>query len=98
VIIWGCSGTSPGTPLAPGLTLPLNLDACSTASLNLLNSRFFVSFYGTLDGNGIGAASFLLPYFRYRGDLPGHFAALILDSQSLAFKSVTNPVGILLAR
>lgn len=98
VIVWGCSGTSPGTPLAPGLTLPLNLDGCSTLSLNLINSRYFQAFSATLDADGIGRASFLLPGVAYRGDVPGHFAGLLLDGQTFAFKAVTNPVGILLAR
>lgn len=98
VIVWGCSGTSPGTPLAPGVTLPLNLDGCSTLGLNLVNSLYFDAFSAVLDADGIGRATFQLPFVRYRGDVPGHFAGLLLDGQTFAFKAVTNPVGILLAR
>ncbi len=53
--VFGVSGTSPGTPLAPGLTLPLNVDALTLFSLNAASGPVFVNTLGLLDGAGKSA-------------------------------------------
>ena len=95
LIAWSGSGTSPGVPLAPGVTLPLNPDALTTLGLDGLNGPVFGGFLGVLDAQGLGRATFTLP--------PGvallvgqtHFAAVLLGNPQL-FSDVTNPIGLLL--
>lgn len=40
LFVWGVTGTSPGTPLAPGVTLPLNWDASTDFGLTLFGTTF----------------------------------------------------------
>ncbi len=98
IILWGCAGTNPGTPLGNGLLLPLNLDACSGFSIGLQNTTAFANFFGHLGPYGIGQATFDLRGLPYQADLPGHFAAAILDPQSTRFTRVSNPVSIRVVR
>ncbi|MBK9129923.1 MAG: hypothetical protein IPM13_19415 [Phycisphaerales bacterium] len=95
LLVWGCSGTSPGTPIA-GHLLPLNLDACTNLSLGWRGP--FATFVGSLDSQGIGRPSFVLFGVPYVGDIPGHFAALIWDAAGFAILDVSNAVGIDITR
>lgn len=95
LLVWGCSGTSPGTPIA-GRVLPLNLDACSNLSLGWRGP--FATFVGNLDSQGVGRPSFVLLGVPYVGDIPGHFAALIWDAAGFAILDVSNAVRIDITR
>jgi len=94
LILIGCTGTTPGTIIAPGLTLPLNLDACSTAAYGLVNSPLLQAFLGTLDSNGHGRATLKVPAKSFRGTLETHMAAVIFDRVSGQFRAVTNAVQL----
>lgn len=93
LIAWGCSGTAPGTPLAPGITVPLNQDFCTQLGLAAVNGAWFQNFLGVLDAQGLGRATFQLPANSGLLASTGHFAALLVDPV-LGFAAVTNPVGI----
>ena len=95
LIVWGCSGTSPGTTLAPGLTVPINQDFCTQLGLAWVNSSIMVNFLGTLDAQGLGQGTFTLPPNSGFAVTPGHFAAVLVDP-ALGFAAVSNPVSILL--
>jgi hypothetical protein len=95
LIAWGGSGTAPGAPLAPGLTLPLNPDGLTTLGLDALNGPVFGSFLGVLDAQGIGRATFTLPPGLGLGSGPTHFAGVLLGNPQL-FQAVTNPVTLTL--
>ena len=60
-VLGGVSGWSPGLPLAPGLTVPVNYDGVSAALLSLMNSPLFVNAFSTLDGNGRARATLNMP-------------------------------------
>lgn len=51
------SGTTPGTPLPGGGTLPLNWDLLTDFVLAYANQAFFTDFRGVLDGSGIAIAT-----------------------------------------
>jgi len=93
LLVWGCSGTNPGTPIGSGLVVPLNQDYCTAFSLADLNGSVFVQSFGVLDANGHGNAEFRWP--PGLGPLPmtGHFAAVLIDSTP-AFSAVTPPIAI----
>jgi hypothetical protein len=95
LIVWGCSGTAPGTTIAPGLTVPINQDFCTQLGLSATNGPWFQSFFGVLDPQGLGRATFALPPASGLGALQGHFAALLVDPV-LGFSDVSNPVAITL--
>lgn len=95
LIVWGCSGTSPGTTLAPGLTVPINQDFCTQLGLAWVNSPIMMNFLGTLDAQGLGQGTFTLPPNSGLAVTPGHFAAVLVDPV-LGFSAVSNPVSILL--
>lgn len=96
LIAWTGSGTSPGVPLGPGITLPLNPDALTTIGLDGLNGPVFGGFLGLLDAQGIGRATFTLPPGAGLGLGQTHFAGVLLGDTQL-FTAVTNPIGLLLA-
>jgi len=60
-VLGGVSGSVPGLSLAPGLTVPVNYDGVSAALLTLMNTPLFVNAFATLDGNGTGRASLVMP-------------------------------------
>lgn len=92
LVVWGCSGTSPGTPITPSLTVPLNRDFCTDLGLLALNGAWFGNFFGTIDSQGLGRATFSLPANTGLMATPGHFAAMLIDASG--FSAVTNPVVI----
>ncbi len=91
LIAWSCSGTTPGTTLAPGVTVPLNQDLCTNLGLALLNGAIFQQFWGSLDAQGIGRATFAWPAGLGIQPLNSHFAAVLLDATP-AFVGATNAV------
>jgi len=93
LIAWGCSGITPGTPIAPGLQIPLNQDIYTQLGLGAINGPWFQAFLGTLDQDGLGRATFALPPAAGLWPSAGHFAALLVDPQ-VGFSAVTNPVAI----
>jgi hypothetical protein len=60
-IFGSATGTSPGIPLAPGVTLPLNFDAYFNLTLTNPSAGIYTSFIGFLDVNGKGTAALTLP-------------------------------------
>jgi hypothetical protein len=93
VIVWGCSGTSPGTNVAPGITVPLNQDPCTQLGLAALNSPVFAAFFGTLDASGVGYATLNWPPALPVGPFTSNFAALLIDS-SPQFVATTNAIAV----
>lgn len=91
-LVWGCTGTTPGTPLPGGLTVPLNQDFCTSFSLANYNGPIFVQSFAPLDARGHGYAEFRWP--AGLGPLPisGHFAAVLIDGTR--FSGATAPIAI----
>lgn len=92
LILLGCSGTVPGTPLTAKRTLPLNADACSELWFSAIGTPLLSSFFGTIDSNGKGRANLVLPGSLTTATLDAHFAAIVFDSKTGAIKNVTNAV------
>jgi hypothetical protein len=92
LILLGCSGTAPGTPLTPKRTLPLNIDACSQVWFSAIGTPILSTFFGTIDANGKGRASLVLPSGLTTATLDAHFAAIVFDSSNGVVINVTNPV------
>ena len=65
------SGTSPGTPLPGGLTLPLNNDGYFQFTRMTPNSAFLSNSLGTLDGQGRATVTFT-PNRRFIGEAVHH--------------------------
>ena len=93
LIAWTGSGTNPGIQLSPGLTLPLNFDALTQASLDGLNGAIFGAFFGLLDAQGVGQAQFTLPPSAAIPTGTTHFAAALLG-QSPLFTAVSNAIEL----
>ncbi|MBL8722773.1 MAG: hypothetical protein JNK49_01940 [Planctomycetes bacterium] len=55
------SGTQPGLPLGPGVTLPLGLDAYTMFTAQHPNSPILAGFLGNLNAQGLGTARLQLP-------------------------------------
>lgn len=86
VLLAGLSGTTPGTLLPGGsATLPLNLDALSSLSIDPSASAVFANFLGVLSTAGTANAKLILPkvpgtaglkvYFAYALANPWNFAS-----------------------
>ncbi|HEX5051639.1 MAG TPA: M64 family metallopeptidase [Planctomycetota bacterium] len=95
LIAWTASGTSPGVPLSPTVTLPLNPDSLTQIGLGNLNSPILGQFLGILDAQGLGHATFALPPTSGLGPMQTHFAAVLLGATEL-FSAATNPVELVL--
>jgi hypothetical protein len=95
LIAWTGSGTTPGTPLAPGLVLPLNVDGLTQLGLDSLNGPIFGGFLGLLNAQGIGQAQFTLPPSTAIPTGTTHFASVLLGSTTL-FTAVSNPIELTL--
>jgi hypothetical protein len=97
VLTGGLSGTSPGLPVAPGYTLPLNYDGLVLLLLNVANSPLFGNSVGFLDPAGGSLAVFSAPPGLLTG-VAGqtiHFAGFALDA-GFHFAFTTNAVGLLI--
>jgi hypothetical protein len=93
LVAWTASGTTPGLPLAPGVTLPLNFDPLTQFGLDHLNGPMFGGFLGLLDALGRGQATFTLPPNLPLPPGSTHFAAVLLGSTEL-FAAATNAVAL----
>ena len=96
LVLGTLSGTSPGTQVAPGLTLPLNWDGLTTGLLDAVNTPLLVNGFGSLDQNGTAQAKFNLP--PGLGLLSGktiHWSALGATPAS-QFLFVTNASALVL--
>ena len=61
LLMGSASGTSPGLPVAPGVTLPLNFDGYLSFSVTYANLTPFTNSFGILDGAGQATAGWALP-------------------------------------
>ncbi|MHC4261599.1 MAG: hypothetical protein ACYSWX_03690 [Planctomycetota bacterium] len=98
LVVYGFGGSAPGTPLGGGLTLPVNLDALATLSIQLANTGPFSNTLGTLDADGKGNGQLILPS-GITPSLAGSqidFAALTVNPFTAGVTSVTNNGTILL--
>ncbi len=92
-LVGSLSGTSPGTPLPGGGTIPLNRDALTDYILSNYNNPVFVDFRGTLDADG-RALAFL--------DAPGPVPLAVGRIMNFAFTTLgpfdlqSNPVGVVI--
>lgn len=78
LILGSLSGTTPGLPLAPGVTLPLNLDAYTNLLLSS-GSLVLSPANGFLDANGRAASTLTLPSLpNVVGPITVHHAYLAL--------------------
>ncbi|MEM7205492.1 MAG: M64 family metallopeptidase [Planctomycetota bacterium] len=95
LLLWGCSGTTPGTPL-PGtsLTLPLNFDLCTQVGLSLVNTLVFTQWFGPTDGAGIGEPIMIAFGLPYVGDVDTDLAAVVFDPALSSPMAVTPPVRL----
>ncbi|MCC6782653.1 MAG: FG-GAP repeat protein [Planctomycetes bacterium] len=73
LVLGSLSGIAPGTPLG-AVTLPLNLDPYSVASIGGLNLPPFVQSFGVLDAGGRASAAFVVSPALFTG-----LAGLTLD-------------------
>jgi len=93
LIAWGGAGTSPGTNLAPGVQLPLNIDPLTQLTLDGLNGPVFGQFLGVLDPQGRAQATFTLPPSVAIPTGTTHFATVLLGSTQL-FTAASNAVEL----
>ena len=89
LIAWTGSGTAPGTTLAPGVVLPLNVDPLTQLGLDGLNGPVFGQFLGVLDAQGRAQATFTLPPSAAIPTGPTHFATVLLGATQL-FSATSN--------
>ncbi|MGE3175337.1 MAG: hypothetical protein AB7O97_22120 [Planctomycetota bacterium] len=61
ILLPGISGTSPGTPWAPGFHIPLNLDFLTDIVLSAPNNPLLAGGAGTFDAQGNANATLLVP-------------------------------------
>ena len=89
------SGTSPGTDLGNGLTVPLNWDSFTDWTVRNVNGPALNNFSGTLDANGFATAVLdtLGPVSASYSGLTAHFAFVLL--KPLDFVSNAIPVLLL---
>lgn len=98
ILLGSATGTSPGTPLPGGETLPISWDLLTTLNAALLNTPLFDDFLGALNASGVAKA-----VLDTQGPLgPGimglnlHFAYAV-DTGGYAF-APSNPVSITIVR
>lgn len=88
LLLGSFTGSSPGLTLAPGVVLPLNMDALLSAMLLLPNSPSFVNTMGTIDATGRADSTVIVP--------PGElFPALIgwqLKFAHVVFDTFGSPI------
>ena len=99
IVLASLTGTSPGIPLAPGITLPLAYDTMTWVSAFLAGGAPFLRSLGTAPPGGSVKPAFspgpgILPAALAGMDL--HFATAIFAPVGLAPAGVTNPVKIYL--
>ena len=87
-ILGSATGTSPGTPLPSGETLPLNWDVFTNLVLGLMNTGPFQGFLGKLNGAGQAQAAFVLPGGTGLTGLKLYFAFALHSPWDLASNAV----------
>lgn len=97
LILGSLSGTTPGLPLAPGVTLPLNLDSYTNLLLSS-GSLVLAPANGFLDVNGRASAVLTLPSLpAVVGPLTVHHAFLALGIfPVISVDFASNPVALVL--
>ena len=93
LIVWGGSGTMPGTTLSPTVQLPLNIDPLTQATLGGLNGPIFGQFLGVLDAQGRAQATFALPPSSVIPTGTTHFATVLLGATQL-FTDASNAISL----
>ncbi|HET6201603.1 MAG TPA: hypothetical protein VFI25_02235 [Planctomycetota bacterium] len=95
LVVGGMSGSSPGTALPGGLTLPVNADWTTTLFLQAANTPSLPSFFGGLDGTGRAVAGPVVsgPLDPSAVGATFTFAFLLVGP----FDFVSNPVGVSVA-
>jgi hypothetical protein len=93
LLVWGASGTAPGTPLTPSLTVPINQDFLTQLGLGAVNGSWFPGFLGQLDAGGMGRAHLVLPGNPGLTAMQTHFAGVLVDPV-LGFSAVTNAIAL----
>jgi len=86
------SGTSPGLPLAPGLTLPLNFDALTAFALTS-GLVYFRNAVGGLDTNGQGALNLRMPGNPALKGVTVYFAGATFTLEN-GFRAVSPPLTV----
>ncbi|MFN3241068.1 MAG: choice-of-anchor tandem repeat NxxGxxAF-containing protein [Planctomycetota bacterium] len=96
-VLGSTSGSYPGTvlPAFGPLTIPLNFDAYTSATITLFNTTAYGNTLGFTDGSGRATATFQLPAGAY-GLPPGlyHHAVVGLDPVTLAETFVGGPSAV----
>jgi uncharacterized repeat protein (TIGR01451 family) len=92
LIVWGASGTSPGTTVAPGITVPINQDPVTELGLGATNGAVLQQFFGTLDAGGVGHATLQWPAGIAMLPMASNFAAVLLDANG--FVGATNAIAV----
>jgi len=91
LLMGSVSGTSPGTPLPGGLTLPVNWDLFSNLIFSLLNTPFYSNFFGVMDMEGHSVAQVNLP-----GLMPSAIGVVMYFAYCTGnpFDFVSNPIEL----
>lgn len=96
-ILGSAAGTWPGTPIGPGIVLPLNIDSYFFHTALFPNTLPLVASTGLIDPSGLGGGEFLLPPGLGKG-LAGttlHHAAVVFHpSPPWAPAWTTEAVGV----
>lgn len=61
MLLGSVSGTAPGLPILPNITIPLNYDIYTDFTVAFPNSGVLNNSFGTLDGQGMATAKFNMP-------------------------------------
>ena len=79
--------------VAPGeLVALMGPSGCGKSTLLNIIGGLLAADSGTIDANGKGRASLVLPGGLTTATLDAHFAAIVFDSSNGVVKNVTNPV------
>lgn len=78
-ILGSVSGTTPGIPINPWITLPLAYDFYTLFTLNNPNSPLLPGSYGTFDAAGTATAAFVVPPLALPFPVTIHHAFVVLD-------------------
>ncbi|MSR39355.1 MAG: hypothetical protein EXS02_11045 [Planctomycetes bacterium] len=92
VIAWTGSGTSPGTTIAQGITIPINQDPLTQLGLLIANGSLLQQFIGVLDAQGVGRATLMWPAGLLLPPTATDFAGALINGSG--FSGVTNPIGV----
>ena len=94
-VLGSLSGTDPGIPLEDGWILPLAWDQFTRFVMLYRNNENFIDFFGALDGDGRGTASFDVPpdvLVGYEGLLTFTFAYPLLSPLDFASNAIAIDV------